>query len=49
MRLLQELYPEQSDYQNGPFGPGSLYDKMLNKMLAEDPSRRRPMPTILDR
>ncbi len=49
LRLLQQLYPEQSDYQKGPFGLGSLYDKMLNKILAEDPSRQRPIPTILDR
>ncbi len=47
--LLRGLYPEQSDDQNGPFGPGSLYDKMLNKILGEDPDRRLPIPTILDR
>ncbi len=49
VRLLTELYPEQSDYRQGPFGRGSLYDKMLNKILAEDPGRQTPMPTILDR
>ncbi|HEY2158458.1 MAG TPA: hypothetical protein VGH33_22700 [Isosphaeraceae bacterium] len=49
VRLLQELYPEHRDYQDGPFGRGSLYDKMLTKILGEDPNRGRPIPTILDR
>jgi hypothetical protein len=48
-RLLQELYPEQTDCQEGPFGRGSLYDKMLNKILREHLGRRESIPTILDR
>jgi hypothetical protein len=48
-RMLLQLKAERADYEEGPFGHGSLYEKTLNKVLDEIPGRPRRYPTILDR